>query len=280
LPPQDKGALRTYEAEKIADHLQFPDGMAWARAGFLVVADVRRNRLFRYEGDPRSALRPWRDNDGGASGLAYDLEERLYICESATRRVTRLDADGKLETLADGYQGRKFNAPNDIVVRRDGHVYFTDPAFGSADDRREVDFYGVWHISPKGDLNVIAKWQTRPNGITVSVDGKMLYVTDSDRHAVVAFDLDRNGSAAGQRDLIKNVSGVPGGIRTDADGRFYVAAKGVAVYSPQGKLQRTLLESENASNCTFGGGDLESLFVAARSGLYRVRPGVKGALQY
>jgi len=191
-----------------------------------------------------------------------------------------MDVAGKLEILAENWQGRKFNAPNDIVVRRDGHAYFTDPAFGSANDRRDLDFYGIWHISPKGELDVAAKWKTRPNGIAVSADGKTLFATDSDRHAVVAFDLDRAGAAANQRDVVRNVAGVPGGIRTDVDGRFYVAAKGVAIYSLDGKLQRTLLESENASNCAFGEADLESLFIGARGTIYRVKLGVKGALQY
>ena len=280
MPPQNKTEPLTYESEKIAERLQFADGLAWARAGFLAVADVRQNKLFQYESDPRPTLKVWRDNDGGASGLAYDLQERLYICESVERRVTRLDAAGKLETLADSFQGKKFNAPNDIVVRRDGHVFFTDPAFGSAGDRRELDFYGVWHISPKGELDVAAKWQTRPNGVTLSPDGKLLYVADSDRHAVVAFDLDRNGAAGNARDLIRNIAGVPGGIRTDVEGRLYIAARGVAVYSPQGKLQRTYMEGENTSNCAFGAGDLESLFIAARHSLYRLKIGVKGALQY
>jgi sugar lactone lactonase YvrE len=267
-----------YEAEKVGLNLQFVDGLAWSRSGFLAVADVRQRKILRFDSDPHAKVLV--DNDGGASGLAYDPQGRLYICESETRRVTRLLANGKVEMLAEDYQGKKFNAPNDIVVRKDGHVYFTDPAFGSANDHRDLDFYGVWHIAPKGDPDVVAKWQTRPNGVALSADGKLLFVTDSDRHAVVAFDLDRSGQAGNQRDAIKNVAGVPGGIRTDVDGRLYVAAKGVAVYSPEGKLQRTMLESENTSNCTFGDGDLESLFVAARGSIYRVKLGVKGALQY
>ena len=246
--------------------------------GFLAVADVRQRKIFSFDSNPHPKV--LRDNDGGASGLAYDLQGRLYICESETRRVSRLDPNGKLDTLAENWQGRKFNAPNDIVVRKDGHAYFTDPAFGSPNDRRDLDFYGIWHISPKGDLDVAARWQTRPNGITISADGKMLFVCDSDRHTVVAFDLDRAGAAGNQRDVIKNIAGVPGGIRTDVDGRFYVAAKGVAVYSPDGRLQRTVLEGQNATNCAFGDGDLESLFIAARSSIYRVKIGVKGALQY
>jgi gluconolactonase len=272
-----------FESEKIASNLRFADGLAWSRFGFLAVADVRQRKIFKLSADPHPEV--LLDSDGGASGLAYDVQGRLYICESETRRVTRLDQKGKLDTLADGYQGKKFNAPNDIVVRRDGHVYFTDPAFGSANDNRDLDFYGVWHISPKGDLEVLAKWQTRPNGITLSPDGKVLFVGDSDRHAVVAFDLDRAGQAASnqggqQRDAIKNIAGVPGGLRTDVDGRLYVAARGVAVYSREGRLERTLLQGERTTNCTFGEGTLESLFIATRDTIYRVKLGAKGALQY
>jgi gluconolactonase len=276
--PQLTSGRPNYEAEKIAINLQFVDGLSWSRSGFLAFADVRQRKIFRLDSDPHPKV--LKDNDGGASGLAYDPQGRLYICESESRRITRLEPGGKLNTLAENWQGKKFNAPNDIAVRKDGHVYFTDPAFGSANDRRDLDFYGIWHISPKGDLDVAAKWQTRPNGVAVSGDGKVLFVTDSDRHAVVAFDLDRNGAVSNQRDVIKNVAGVPGGIRTDVDGRFYVAAKGIAVYSPQGRLERTLLESENTSNCAFGEGDLETLFVAARGNIFRVKLGVKGALQY
>ncbi len=268
----------TYESEKVVANLQFVDGLAWSRSGFLAVADVRQRKIFQFDSAPHPKV--LRDSDGGACGLTYDLQGRLYICESETRHVTRMDQKGKIDILAESYQGKKFNAPNDVVVRKDGHVYFTDPAFGSANDHRELDFYGIWHLTPKGEMDPLAKWQTRPNGIMLSADGKVLFVSDSDRHAVVAFDLDKAGLASNQRDVIRNIAGVPGGIRTDVDGRFYVAAKGVAVYSPDGRLQRTLLEGENTSNCTFGEGDLESIYIAARGSIYRVRLGVKGALQY
>jgi sugar lactone lactonase YvrE len=270
--------LSSYESEKVAANLKFVDGLAWSRAGFLAVADVRQSRIFKLDAEPHPQV--LREGDGGASGLSYDSQGRLYICESEARRITRLDQKGKIETLAEAYQGRKFNAPNDIIVRKDGQIYFTDPAFGSATDRRELDFHGIWHLSPKGDLEVLARWQTRPNGIALSADGKLLFVTDSDRHTVVAFDLDRTGAGGNQRDVIKNIAGVPGGLKTDVDGRFYIAARGVATYSPAGQLQRTLLESERATNCAFGEGDLESLFIAARGSIYRVKLGVKGALQY
>ncbi len=263
-----------YESEKVVSNLRFVDGIVWSRAGYLAVADVRQRKIFKIDGSAHPPV--LKDNDGGASGLALDIQGRLYICESEARRVTRLDAKGQTETLADNYQGKKFNAPNDIVVRRDGHVYFTDPAFGSANDHRELDFYGVWHISPKGDLDVLAKWQTRPNGVALSADGKVLFVADSDRHAVVALDLEHGN----QRDVVTKVVGVPGGVKTDVDGRLYVAAKGVGVYSADGRLERTLLEGVRAVNCAFGEASTESLFIGARGDIFRVKPGVKGALQY
>jgi gluconolactonase len=268
----------SYEAEKITANLQFVDGLVWSHAGYLAVADVRQRKLFRIDSSPNPKV--LKDDDGGASGLAYDMQGRLYICESVARRVSRMDLKGKVDTLAGDFEGKKFNAPNDIVVRRDGHVYFTDPAFGSANDHRELDFYGVFHITPKGEIEAAAKWQTRPNGIALSLDGKLLFVCDSDRHVVVAFDLDKNGAASNQRDFIRNVKGVPGGIKTDVEGRLYVAAQGVPVYSAQGKLERTLMPDTIVSNCAFGEADSDSLFISVRDSVYRVKLGVKGALQY
>ncbi len=266
------------ELDQVAGGLHFVDGLAWSRSGFLVAAAVRENRLLRVEGaGPTKILR---DNSGGASGIAYDLQGRLYVCESVTRRLARMDKQGDVEDIAAGYQGKKFNSPNDVVVRRDYHVYFTDPAFGSAADRRELDFNGIFHATPKGEVDVVAKWQTRPNGIAFSPDGKLLYVSDSDRHAVVAFDVERDGQAGNQRDVVKNISGVPGGIKTDVEGRLYIAAKGVAVYSAAGKLERTLMEEAVTSNCAFGEGDLSHLFISRRGSIFRANVGVKGAFQY
>jgi gluconolactonase len=191
-----------------------------------------------------------------------------------------MDRRGKIETLVDHFEGKKLNSPNDIVVRRDGNVYFTDPAFGSAVDARELDFNGIFHMTPKGEMEAIAKWQTRPNGIALSNDGKRLFVVDSDRHAVVAFDVASHGGAGNPRDVIKNIEGVPGGIRTDVDGRLYVAARGLHVYSAEGKLEHQLLNGEIVTNCAFGDNDFETLYVSGRKTIFKIRLGVKGALQY
>jgi gluconolactonase len=266
------------QAERVATGLLYADGMVWAREGFLVFADAAKKRIYRL--DPGAAPKPTEEENNAAQGLAYDMQSRLYICEPAARRVMRMDRKGKLETLVEGFEGKKLNSPNDVIVRRDGQVYFTDPAFASAADHRELDFNGVFHVTPRGEMEAVARWKTRPNGIALSNDGKMLYVGDSDRHAVVAFDLDSHGVASNQRDLIKNIDGVPNGIRTDVSGRIYVGARGLKIYASDGKLLQGILGGEIITNCAFGDNDFETLYVAGRKAIYKIRLGVKGAVQY
>jgi gluconolactonase len=266
------------QAERVASGLLYVDGMVWAREGFLVFSDVAKKTIYRL--DPGVPPKPTEEDTNGSQGLAYDTQARLYVCEPATRRLVRMDRKGKLEALADAYQGKKLNAPNDVIVRKDGHIYFTDPAFGSAIDTRELDFNGVFHLTPKGELDTVAEWKTRPNGIALTADGKTLYTGDADRHALVAFDLDGRGAASNPRDFIKNIEGVPNGIRTDMTGRLYICANGLQVYSPDGKLQQTMLGKEILTNCAFGDNDFETLYVSGRKAIYKIRLGVKGALQY
>lgn len=268
-----------YESEKVAAGLQFVGGLAWSRSGYLAIADVRTKKILRLGGAERKPQELLND-DGGANGVAFDAQGRLCVCETAARRLTRSDLKGKTETLADSFEGKKLNGPQDVVVRRDGHIYFTDAAFGSAVDRRELSYYGIFHMGLKGEFEAIARWQTRPSGIALTADGRTLYVADADRHAVVAFDVGRNGEADKPRDVVKGIAGVPGGIRTDVDGRLYIAARGISIYTAAGKLERTLIDSTNCSTIAFGEGDVESLFAAARGEIYRIKMGVKGALQY
>jgi sugar lactone lactonase YvrE len=271
------------EVQKIAANLQYAEGPAWSREGFLLYSDAVANKLHKFVGgvgDSEAGERA-----GGAIGNAYDTEGRLYTCEFRQRRVTRTLKNGKTEVLASRFEGKRLNAPNDIIVRRDGHVYFTDPAFGAQEDTRELDFYGVFHITPKGELELAAKWKTRPNGVTLSPNGRTLYVSDSDQRVVRAYDLDGKGVASNERVVVEKIAGVPDGIRTDEKGNLYVAAKVVYVYSAPGgsngaRLLGEVPVGETPSNLAFGDPDLETLFVTARTSVYRVRLGVKGALQY
>ena len=264
--------------ERIAVGLHYAEGPAWSPEGFLLFSDTVTNKLHKFvpgKGESESS-----DVAGGPIGNAYDSQGRLYTCEFRDRRITRTSKNGKSEVIASKFEGKRFNAPNDLAIRRDGHLYFTDPAFGNQQDARELDFYGVFHVTPKGELEALAKWKTRPNGIALSPNGRILYVADSDARLIRAFDLDRSGAASGERVLIEKITGVPGGIRTDERGNLWVAANGVCVYSPQGQLLGQLEMAETPSNLAFGDADLETLFVTARTSVYRVRIGVKGSSQY
>jgi gluconolactonase len=266
------------QVEKAAHGFRFTEGPAWSRDGYLLFSDIPGNKIMKYV--PGEGYPVFREPSNGANGNAFDAQGRLYTCESFARRVTRTDKKGHIEVLADKWEGKRLNAPNDIVVSKSGHVYFTDPAFGSQADTRELDFYGVYHIAPKGELSVIARPAGRPNGITLSPNGRILYVANSDERNIRAYNVDRNGEVSDERTIVSGIEGVPDGIRTDEKGNLYVAAKGIQVYSPEGKLLATIPLSETPSNCAFGDSDLQTLYITARTSLYRVRLDVKGAVQY
>lgn len=268
---QDFSNLRI---EKVATGFAFTEGPAWSPAGFLIFSDVPNNQLLRLMLPEKPGI--FRENSNGANGNRFDEQGRLYTCESHSRRVTRTDKKGKVEVLAERWQGRRLNAPNDLVVRKEGDVYFTDPAFGNQQDTRELDFFGVFRISRKGELEVIAKPKGRPNGIALAPGGRTLYVGNSDEKNVRAYDLDKSGAASNERTLISNIDGVPDGICVDEKGDLYVAANQIYVYSPEGKPIGMIPVEETPSNCTFGDPDLESLYITARTSVYRVRLGVKG----
>jgi len=260
--------------DKVATGYAFAEGPAWSPLGFLIFSDVPNNKLLRFmEGAPASVFR---ENSNGAMGNRFDAQGRLYTCESHTRRVTRTDKKGKVEILAERWQGKRFNAPNDLAVRKEGDVYFTDPAFGNQQDTRELDFFGVYRISRKGELEVIAKPKGRPNGIALAPDGRTLYVGNSDERNVRAYDLDKSGEASNERILISGIEGVADGICIDEKGDLYVAANQIQVYSPEGKTIGTITTEETPSNCAFGDPDMGSLFITARTTVYRVRLDVKG----
>ena len=257
------------QVEKVAQGFRYTEGPAWSRDGYLLFSDIPNNRILKQTSE--GATEVYREASNGAAGNAFDSQGRLYACETHARRVTRTDKKGRIEVLADKWDGKRLNAPNDLVVSKSGHVYFTDPAFGNQQDTRELDFYGVYHIAPKGRLSVVAKPAGRPNGIALSPNGRLLYVANSDERNIRAYDLDRDGEPSNERVVVSNIDGIPDGIRTDDKGNLYVAAKGVAVYSPAGRLLITIPVAETPSNCAFGDADLQTLYITARTSVYRVR---------
>jgi gluconolactonase len=254
---------------KIAEGFRFTEGPAWSKDGYLVFSDTPSNRILKWAPDHAPEL--LRGDANGPSGNAFDAQGRLYTCETRARRVVRMDKNGKIETLAERWDGKRLNAPCDVVVSRNGHVYFTDPAFGEQSDHRELDFYGVYHISPKGVMTLAAKTPGRPHGVAISPNGRILYVTGADEHNVRAYDLDGEGQTSNERTLISGIAGVPGGIRVDEKGRLYVAATGVAVYSPEGGLLFTISPDVRVSNCALGEADGKTVFLTEGAEVHRAR---------
>ncbi|MBI5281533.1 MAG: SMP-30/gluconolactonase/LRE family protein [Candidatus Solibacter usitatus] len=278
LPAQDFSAIKV---ERVAVGFRFTEGPAWAPGGgggggYLVFSDIPNNRIHKYT--PGKGVEVLRENSGGANGNAFDQRGLLVSCEGNARRLSRTTSKGAVETLADKFEGKRLNSPNDLAIRKDGLIFFTDPSFGRNDDSRELPFYGVFRLTPKGELTVISRSGKRPNGVALSPNGRILYVANSDERLIRAYDLDRQGNASGERVLITGISGVPDGIKTDEKGNIYVACAGVAIYSPEGRLLHTIEMGETPANLAFGDPDYKTLYVTARTSLYRIRLDVKGSV--
>jgi gluconolactonase len=271
-------APQEYTVQVVATGMRYADGPVWSLEDFLLFSDTVTDKQHKFA--PGKGVSEAGTRAGGTAGNAFDEKGNLYTCEFRERRVTRTAKNGKVDVIAARFEGKRFNAPNDVVVRRDGNVYFTDPAFGNQQDTRELDFDGVFRVTTRGQIEAVAKWKTRPNGLALSPNGRTLYVSDSDGQSIHAFDLDRAGEASNDRVVISKIPGVPAGLRTDEMGNIYVAAKDVLVYSPQGELLRSIKMGETPSNLAFGDPDFSTLFVTARTSVYRIRLGVKGAVPY
>ena len=263
------------KVEQLAKNYDFTEGPAWSKEGYLIFSDTPSDRLLKWV--PGQKIEVFRTEAHGPAGNAFDNEGRLYTCETRARRVTRTDKKGAIEVVAERWEGKRLNAPNDIVVSRSGHVFFTDPAFGEQADHRELDFYGVYHVPPKGPMKLVAKPVGRPNGIALAPNGRILYVVNSDERNVRAYDVDRNGDSTNERVLIAGITGVPGGIRVDEKGNLYITASGIEIYTPAGKLLHHIEMHGRLSNCGFGEPDYGTLFVTGGDVVYRIRLDAKGA---
>jgi gluconolactonase len=264
--------------ERLATDFGFVEGPVWSKDGFLIFSDIYNSRIMKLAVPDNPAI--YRNYTNSANGNTLDAEGRLYSCERDGRRVTRMEKDGRLTVVASEWQGKRLNSPNDIAVRRDGHIYFSDPASKAVLELQEIGFNGVYHVTPQGAISLITSKMKRPNGVAISPGGRTLYVADSEERKILAYDLDANGNASRERVFVSGIEGTPDGFRVAENGNLYIACKGIAVYTPLGKLIRMIEFPETPANCAFGDKDLLTLYVTARTSVYRMRIPDRGSLQY
>jgi gluconolactonase len=296
-PALDELVPRDARVEKLADGFMFTEGPVWHPDGYLLFSDPNANTIYRWT--PEGALSVYRAKSGyrgvdvgaynqpGSNGLAIDPAGRLTIDEHGNRRVTRLEKNGVLTVLADRYDEKRLNSPNDLVYRSDGALYFTDPPFGLPrffdDPRKEQPWSGVYCVIG-GEVKLVAKDLSGPNGLAFSPDEKFLYVDNWDvgRKVIMRYAVSPDG---GLHDgaVFFDLTRTPGeqafdGLKVDARGDVYAAGPGgLLVISPRGEHLGTIRLSEQPANMAWGDADRRTLYVTARTGLYRVRLAVAGA---
>jgi len=269
--------------EKLAGDMTFTEGPVWVRkGGYLVWSDVRDDRMMRWSST--GGVSVYRAPSHNANGNAVDGEGRLVTCEHSGRRVCREEADGTVVSVADSYGGGRLNSPNDVVVKSDGSIWFTDPHYGIRDlgpEAREQPENYVFRVDPSSkEIEVVANGFEMPNGLAFSPDESVLYVADSGNPPahIRSFDVADGRRLTNDRVFAEISPGVPDGFRVDVQGRLFTsAADGIHVLNPDGRLIGKILCPESPSNCAFGGEDGTVLFITARTSVYGIKLATSGA---
>lgn len=270
------------QVEQIATGFQFTEGPLWHPEGYLLFSDIPANTIYQWQ--PNSKAKIFRRPSGKANGNTFDLKGRLISAEHENRRVSRTETDGKIVTLVDNYQGKKLNSPNDLIVKSDGSIYFTDPPYGIQPIQEELGFYGVYRLSPEGQLTLLVDDFTRPNGIALSPDQTKLYVNDSEVGHIRVFDLQSDGSLTNGRVFAQlkdpNQEGVPDGMKVDTQGNVYSTGPGgVWIFSSEGELLEVISVPEVTTNLAWGGQNNQTLYITANTSVYRIRLQIPGLLK-
>ena len=282
------------QIEKLAGGFGFTEGPVWRQQGNLLFSDIPNNTIHEWTSSgvsvfrqPSGAYGPEGEgSSAGSNGLTLDRQGRLIICEHGNRRLTRLEEDGTITVLADRYQGKRLNSPNDAVYKSDGSLYFTDPPYGleqqDEDPKKELEFNGIYRLAD-GELQLLYSELTRPNGLGFSPDENYLYVANSDpaRKIWMRFEVEPDGTLSNGTVFYdvtsETATGLPDGLRLDREGNVYATGPGgVWIFSPQGTHLGTIQPTEVPANCGWGDGDGKTLYMTARTGLYRIRLGIAG----
>lgn len=303
-PAIDAIVPRDAVVEKLAGGFRFTEGPIWVPKtknadGYLLFSDPYKNVIYRWTQD--GALSVFMANSGysgadigeysqpGSNGLTLDPQGRLTIDQQGNRRVVRLEKDGKVTVLADRYERKRFNSPNDLVYKSDGALYFTDPPFGlpkyADDPRKELPYSGVYRVSPDGkNVRLLTTDLKGPNGLAFSPDEKYFYVDDWDlaHKVVMRYEVQPDGSLANGK-VFFDMTATTGqtaldGMKVDEKGNLYVTGPdGIWIISPEAKHLGTIVPPEHTNNLAWGGDDRKTLYLCTRTGLYRIRLSIAGA---
>jgi gluconolactonase len=301
-PAFDKIVAKDAKIEVLGSGFDWTEGVCWVKdGGFLVFSDIPPNKIMKW--DPKSGISLFMERVGytgkepfvsetpepGTNGLMLDPRGRIVACCHGDRCIKRIEKDGKLTVLADKYEGKRFNSPNDCVFHSSGDLYFTDPPYGlpqrEKDPTRELDWFGVYRLGKDGKVALLTKEMTRPNGIGFAPDQKTLYVAQSDPAAAVvkAFPVNADGTLGKSRVILDATAwvkegrpGLPDGMAIDKDGHIWATAPGgVYCLTPEGKVLGRINTGERTANCKFGE-DGHTLFICADSHICRVKTTATG----
>ena len=274
---------RNTQLSVVATGFGFTEGPVWDPQGFLYVSDETLNKIFRvYPGGNKEVVIALGDPDGNT----FDHEHRLIDCASVLRAIIAVTPDGKYKVLADHYQGKKLNSPNDVITGPDGALYFTDPTLDLvAGEKQEIPFQGVYRLDGNGDVRLLTKDLAQPNGLAFSPDGKRFYVDDDEKRNILVYDVAADGTLANGRvfgeEPGKKDDGVPDGIKVDKNGNLFVTGpKGIWVWDANAKHLGTIVMPEQPANLAWGDDDYSTLYITATTSLYRLRTKTHGYIPY
>jgi gluconolactonase len=269
--------------ETLATGFGFTEGPVWDPAGFVYVSDEEQNKIYRvYADGHKEELIALGDPDGNT----YDRNHKLLDCASVLRAIIRIEPDGKYQVLADHFEGKKFNSPNDVVIGPDGAIYFTDPTLDlPAGEKQEIPFQGVYRLDANGEVRLLTKELSQPNGLAFSPDGKKLYVDDSEQRNIRVYDFEPDGSLSNGRIFGSEVGpqkgGVPDGMKFDRDGNLYVTGpEGIWVWDANGQHLGTIVMPEQPANLTWGDPHYGTLYITATHSVYELRTNTRGFVPY
>jgi len=259
------------QPELITDGYRFTEGPFWHPDGFLLFSDIPANRVYKWT--PGEGSDVFIEPSGNSNGIAADTDGHILLAQHAGT-VSRLTGEGELRIIADSYEGKRLNSPNDLTVHSSGSIFFTDPPFGVSEEERELEFSRVYKLTSSGDLQLIYDQFTHPNGITFSPDKSRLYVNDSRTGDVIFFETDQDGNT-GNPTTFANIGemtekGGADGMKTDNAGNLYTTGpNGILVFNNDGDLIYKTEFEEQITNLAWGGPDGEHLFLTASSNVYR-----------